>query len=183
MIYSIGVLIDKAFITENLEWLNSNISNYPLYIKSWHNQGISTVGDVIDSNYNILPIEEITNIHNVRTDFLTYLRMKTNVTKYISKYNIPQINNVSYTRPYVPYLVSKLRKNKKNIYKALINIDNCSNFFNLKWEIDLGQQIDVQTYSTAFRICFYTIENNYYGLGYLIPAKNLLPMSYLIRKM
>ena len=92
---------------------------------------------------------------------MPYWRLKETLTKYLTKNNIPQIHNVSYNRPYVPYLVSKLRKNKKNIYKTLINIDNSSIFFNQKWEIDLGQQIDAQTYSTAFKICFSTIENNY----------------------
>ena len=81
---------------------------------------------------------------------------------YIRNNNILHLNNLSYTKSHVPYLVSKLRsKNKRNIYKTLINIEDTSNLFNPKWETDLGQQIDAQTYSKAFNICFNTEENNY----------------------
>ena len=66
------------------------------------------MGDLIDSNDNKLTIEEISKRHNAGTDFLTYLRMKKALTNYLSKYNIPQINNVSYTRPTKIFIKYKL---------------------------------------------------------------------------
>ena len=160
--YLAKVSLEESFNVLNVPlWLNSNISKYPIYLKSWSDKGISTIGDVLDSNYNMLSPEEIFNKYNVNTDFLTQLRLRRVVTSYISNNDILQINNLSYTRPHVPYLVSKLRsKNKNNIYKTLIK-DDSFNYFNPKWEVDLGQQIDDQTFSKAFNICFKTVENNY----------------------
>ena len=161
--YLSKVSLEESYNIFNIPlWLNSNISKYPIYLKSWSKQGISTLGDVLDLNYNILSPENLFSKYKVRTDFLTYLRLRSVITSYILNNNILQLNNLSYTKPHVPYLVSKLRsKNKKNIYKTLINIEDTSNFFNPKWETDLGQQIDAQTYSRAFIICFNTVENNY----------------------
>ena len=159
--YLIKVTVDENYNVLNVPlWLNSNLSTYPLYIKSWHNKGISTLGDVLDSNHNLLSTKEISDRYSATTDFLTYIRLKKIVTNYILDHNILQLNNLSYTRPYVPYLVSKLRNNKQNIYKTLNNM-NTSTFFNKKWETDLGQQLDIQTYSKAFKVCFNTVENNY----------------------
>ena len=142
-------------------WLNSNISQQPLFVQSWYNKGIKTIGDILDLNYEILKQEDIANIYNARTDFLTYLRIKISVKEYLTSILVTEIKNLSFNRPYIPYLLAKLRMNKKNIYKTLISPETQPLFYNLKWEIDLGHQIDPQTFSNAFRICFNSNHDNY----------------------
>ena len=80
-------------------WYNTNISDYPLYIKSWYNQGIKALGDILDTHFNIHSKEEIYQKYN----FLTYFRIQKAVSYYLSKYNIEHLKNISYNRPYFPY--------------------------------------------------------------------------------
>ena len=78
-------------------WYNTNISDYPLYIKSWYNQGIKALGDVLDTDYNILSKEEIYQKYKVETDFFLHI-FAYRKQYYLLKHNIEHLNNISYNR-------------------------------------------------------------------------------------
>ena len=128
-------------------WLNSNISKYPLCINSCYNKGITTLGDILDSNHIILSKEELYNRYLVETYFLTYLRIHKAVTKYLSNNNILDLNHLSHDRPNIPYLISKLKLHTNLSFILTKN--------------GIGYQLNSQIYSGAFKICFNTIKNNH----------------------
>ena len=55
-------------------WYNSTIMDGK--IQSWENAGISTVGDMIDTEGHILPLEYIRNTLQLKCDFLLHYRLK-----------------------------------------------------------------------------------------------------------
>ncbi len=65
-------------INESL-WLNDNImvnTNY-LYLKSWENNGISQIRDILNENGEFLKHEELKQKYNITTTFLQTIQVQT----------------------------------------------------------------------------------------------------------
>ena len=66
-------------------WFNSKLSNSNLVKTNWNNQGISVIGHIVDSNFQILKKEDIESKYNFRiNNFLDYFQLHSTVKKFIS---------------------------------------------------------------------------------------------------
>ena len=144
-------------------WYNSNLKG-PLFIPSWYNKGITTIGDIIHDNFTVLSEAEITAKYNVfPTDFLTFYRLKSAVTDFITHANVLPNHKVRRQLPILPMnlrILSKHHKGTKDMYK-LFTRSSISPFESSKWNDELNCVITPHQWQAAFNVCFYTLFDNY----------------------
>ena len=70
-------------------WYNCNISNEKLFFPTWFKKGVECVGDIIDSNCEILDSNCLEQKYSIKqSNFLETYRLKWLIRKYISARNI-----------------------------------------------------------------------------------------------
>lgn len=144
-------------------WYNPQVISHPMFIQKWFEKGIHTIGDMLDLNYQVLNMNQIVNKFNTAPiDYLTFHRIKTGVVNILRQFDPIIYNDSDYTQPIWPYYIRIPLQNKKGIktiYKHLNK--NSSTYSNNKWDQDLLITLDKCTWQNAFRICFYTVRDNY----------------------
>ena len=161
-IYHLCELKTGTDIVTSPLWFNSKLENSNLCKIKWHKSGISVIGDIINSNFDLLTQEEIERKYNFRTNFLEYLQIKSLCKKYIKNHKDLTENEVSISRPYIPHHLAVLNNKQgcKGIYN-LINrqVPECK--YQYKWNDDLGLNIDKKTWKNVFMVLFNTIQDNH----------------------
>ena len=146
-------------------WLNPHISNTILFIKNWYQNGLIYISDFFDINGNLLDLPKIREIYGVNNiDFITMFRIKLGI-KSLIKSTSPHNNNASniITRPYIPFNVKHIikdRKGIKTIYKILTSINNEVSTYP-RWNFDLEEIINVESWQKIYITCFRPFRDNY----------------------
>jgi len=114
-----------------------------------------------------------------------YHKIKTAVKHIISKFKDSDENLGLYLAPCIPictHLLLQDKKGVKSIYRTFINISS-QPFFSLKWNRDLGIEIDGHTWKTVFNCCFSTLKNNYIIWHQFKILNRILGCKYYMKKM
>ena len=144
-------------------WFNSKLSNSNLVKTNWNNQGISVIGHIVDSNFQILKKEDIESKYNFRiNNFLDYFQLHSTVKKFISQNSALVTERSFFSQPFIPHHISILLNCKhgcKGIYN-MINVQEVENKYKMKWNKDLKLNIDNSTWKSIFKQIFYNIQDN-----------------------
>ena len=124
-------------------WYNSDIIKEKLV--TWVQKGLMTIGDILDINGTILSKQEIEQKWNVNCNFLFYMRLKKQVQKLMSQYNVhglcskPQLSHVLYK-------IDLGSDNNKNVYSYITGRDtNIVCNIKEKWSETLNDDIPLST--------------------------------------
>ena len=145
-------------------WYNEAIGKETIYVPNWYYKGIRTIGDMIKADGTIMSVQEVVQTYaTAQINFLEYHRIKVLVQKYISKLK-PNTNiQLANEKPNIPFqytILFKIKSGAKDIYRILRNKDSL-NYSNKKWEDNLQIQISTQDWKDIFKICYYTLKDNY----------------------
>ena len=135
-----------------------------MYIQTWYNKGIHTVGDIVDLNQQILPSEELKKCISIKNiDFLTYGRIKILLKDFFTDSKIDKPTIMQYQKPNIPYYYEPLRITNSGIRPIynILNTDYNLDLGNEKWNRDLVNIIDETTWKNTYQICFTTVQDNY----------------------
>ena len=157
-------------------WYNPEITQTTLYIPELYQQGILYPIDLM-RNGDIMTRENIALFYNIALDFLTYHRLYLCLKKLIGLTNL---NTNAYQRPIFPtqvQLLHRSRKGTKDFYNIILPSIIQGNNFKKKWEADLSLILDTLTWKNIYRICFYSLKDNFliwfqYKIIYRLIATN-----------
>ena len=142
-------------------WFNSKLSNSNLVKTNWNNQGISVIGHIVDSNFQILKKEDIESKYNFRiNNFLDYFQLHSTVKKFISQNSALVTERSFFSQPFIPHHISILLNCKhgcKGIYN-MINVQEVENKYKMKWNKDLKLNIDNSTWKSIFKQIFMSAD-------------------------
>ena len=179
-----SVLLNMYRKCSNLEqmylplWYNPETTHSSLYIPELYQRGVLFPVDLVN-NGNIMTRENIAMYYNISLDFLTYHRLFLCLKNFFQtrklKTNIIQ-------RPIFPTqikLLSKSKKGTKDFYNILLPVNIQGNNFKQKWEANLNLTLNLLTWKNIYKICFYTIKDNFliwfqYKVIYRLTGTNLL---------
>ena len=105
-------------------WFNSQISKTQMFFSDWFQKGISTIGDIVNSEGIVFEIGSLSKIFNFKPNTLNYYTVKSLVTKFIKRNK--NGNNFFNTRPYISFHVTILFEPKcksKSFYQSMINAE------------------------------------------------------------
>ena len=145
-------------------WYNNHISEEPLYFLDWYRKGIVYVGDVLDTNGQVMDQDTIINKYGVKKlNFLDYGRIKILCKKFLKKckfqLNLPYLNQ----KPQIPFhytILNKSTKGTKDIHKIFKQSTN-EVFSAPKWETDLQISIEEENWIDIYNACFKIVQDNY----------------------
>ena len=190
---SYSVLIDSMQIKSNINliqspiWYNHEIFTYNFHLKTWSTIGILFVGDIINDSgklksFNILKSEFNSNSIKI----FDYNRVASAVNKYIK--DNKKGESFSQNKPFIPNHINDLFKFKKGtkhlriiLSKKLTMDTECTSKH--KWEQELHQTLNEQSWKSVFNIAFNTINNNYHKYFQYKIIHRTLGTNYLLSKM
>ena len=142
-------------------WYNALISKNPLYIPTWYNKGVVTVGDIIDITGCVLELKDLERKFNIsKINFLEYYRVRQSINTFLKVYK----NGNTFSpqpQPYIIRTVHFLVLNKhgtRGIYNKLNKISTEMDF-QRKWLQELDLDLNRYFWQQKFRICFKTIQD------------------------
>ena len=142
-------------------WYNHEISEYPFFLARWHNAGISLVGQLINSNREILSLNQIKEkFHTPTLQLFEYYRIRGLIKQFIKKHVLHA--NLIFLTPSIPSHIKILFKSPKgsqDFYK-LLNITDSELSVKTKWHNILNINIDNETWTDIFKNCFSTVQDN-----------------------
>ena len=141
-------------------WYNPEITQATLYIPELYQQGILYPID-LTRNGDIMTRENIALFYNISLVFLTYHRLYLCLEKHIGLTNL---NTNTYQRPIFPtqvQLLHKSQKGTKDFYNIILPSNIQGNNFKKKWEANLSLILDTLTWKNIYRICFYSLKDNF----------------------
>ena len=143
-------------------WLNKSLGTEKIFLANWFKHGIQVVGDILNSEGNIFPLEEIEKKFNFTVNALNYFTMRALTKKYISM-NGKDIN-FDFRRPHIPMHIRALlgsSTKSKHVYLKLQQNESCIQKHEQKWTLDLHLiEPTSDSWSTIYKICFYTLRDN-----------------------
>ena len=146
-------------------WYNKIIPSKDMYLPKWLEKGIVSVSDILKSDGSVMTLDEIRYKYNFTSiNRLHFLRVQRNVKDMIKKHKSLSSHNIEAQRPFVPFYLIPLWKNKKGAsgFNAILSKNNENkNKMKTHWEIDLEINIDADTWRLIFNICHKTVNNNY----------------------
>ena len=153
----------KYEITQYSLWYNSEISEEKLYFPKWFKNGIHLVGDIIDSNGDILTLESMRERFHFNPNILDYYRMKKLLKTFVNNHRkeLP----LSCSRPFIPLHLQVLHKGLKGcqlFYKIFrsehLKMPNCT----LKWSeiLRFGYTDPKRVWGFIFKACFKSVVDN-----------------------
>ena len=144
-------------------WYNPQISEEIYYLKSWHNKGICFVKDIINTNGDIMTINELLNNFGITIiNFLQYAKFKKLITKFLKRVHYNSDNFISglgfVILPSHISILFKSSKGSRDMY-SILNKNEFIPKYMSKWNEDLNVIIDPITWKNAFHICFKVFYN------------------------
>ena len=150
-------------ISNSALWFNKDLATNDIHLPNWSKKGINFVHDIIDTNGNVLPLETLSEKFSLKINFLHYFTVQGLVKKFIAKYKKgDQFDSI---KPFVPFHlknVVKSQQNKKLIYQSLCKSNDIKLSNDIKWNTELGLEIDKTMWKNLNKACFYTIKDNMY---------------------
>ena len=165
-------------------WNNDDIKigNKTVLYKTWLKRGIVFVNDLIDENGQCYSKEDLQNIYDLNTDFLTYEGIKRAVLQYARSRDIvidKKLSNPIY--PFIMRCTNTLLGHQK-IYDMLLNSDYVRLPCYDKWENIISSTLpdsDWKAFSTIANKC--TISTDLKWLQYRILHRLLPTNQFLFR--
>ena len=163
-------------------WYNPKISKEPLYISSWFKGGISLLGDILNVEGKIEPIEVLQNRYNINCNVLDYFRVKLSLQKFIKNCNL--VESFNYCRPACPFhlqILFKSRRGCKDFYHIFLSNPDHEPVAKTKWQ----PLVDVNVpnfWSMIYKICFKSINNNKYIWFQYKTINNILDTNHYLHK-
>ena len=143
-------------------WYNIKISTEPLFLPNWYSKGILTISDVLDPTGTFMSCEKLQSLYNLGSvNFLSYLRVKLNVLKFIKDHDLQEKDNLA--RPFIPNHIQIIFKSPKGVsdfYRHLISREGNNHSSKQRWSDDLNTFINEGQWNYIFRTCFKTFQNN-----------------------
>ena len=131
-------------------WYNSKMISEK--IQSWVDKGITSIGDLLDDNGEILSIDHIHNIMHLNCNFLLYNRIRKKIQLLIGNSQILESNNIRPRLPYILYIIEACTQGNKNTYfNSLPAIRNTMVNLQNKWSERLNDDIRIDTISNSFK--------------------------------
>ena len=131
-------------------WYNSKMISEK--IQSWVDKGITTIGDLLDNNGEILSLDHIHNIMSLNCNFLLYNRIRKKIQLLIGNSQIFENNIIRPRLPYILYIIEACTKGNKNTYfNSLPAISNIMVNLQNKWSERLNDDIRIDTISNSFK--------------------------------
>ena len=93
-------------------------------IQTWVDKGISSIGDLLDVNGQLLPIEYIQNVLELKCDFLLYNRIKWKLQNVLGNNNMTELDNVCPRVPFILHIIEVGSKGNKNTYFGSSSLNN-----------------------------------------------------------
>ena len=167
-------------------WYNNKIGLGNIYEKSWFNNGISIIGDIVDDNMNILNREILEQKFGFRIrNFLLYYRIRSEINKYIQKIRKTISPDQCFSRPLIPHhirLITRCKQGCRYLYKKLTE-KPVETKYKTKWNEDLNLNIDEHTWKRVYTVTFNTVpDNSLIWLQYRI-IHRILGTAELLNKM
>ena len=164
-------------------WFNRWLNTEGIFYANWSKKGINFINDIIDTNGNVLSLQNLKEEYRFNINFLHYHTVQTLVKKFITKYK--NGDTVRTSTPFVPFHLKPFIKSqqKKNIiYQVICKNYEIKKIEDTKWNIDLGLEICHTTWKNIYRSCFFTIrDNTYIWLQYRI-IKRILGTNHYLKK-
>ena len=91
-------------------WYNPLISKSDFYFPNWHSKGVLSIADLLSSDGQFISLEDVRLCYNIKTNFLEYHRVMTNVKVYLRKL---QVCSAAHTKPILPIQIKILTKSKR----------------------------------------------------------------------
>ena len=153
-VYKLCQLKTESDIFNTPLWFNSKLANSNLFKKYWNSNGISVIGHIVNSDFQILKREELESKYNFCiNNFLDYFQIHTTVKRFLMNNAFLITKKSSFSRPFIPHHISMLLNCKqgcKNIYN-MINTHKVECKYKVKWNKDLTLNIDNLTWKNVFR--------------------------------
>ena len=122
-------------------WYNRKLGFSRQYIKLWHQNGICTVGDIVNDNLDMLDREVLEQKYDFKiSNFLDYLQIRSLIQRYMSKTKPTIKLDQSLVRPFIPYHMRAILQSKqgcKFIYNRITETQIEASF-KKKWNQDLN---------------------------------------------
>ena len=162
-VYKLCQLKTESDIFNTPLWFNSKLANSNLFKKHWNSNGISVIGHIVNSDFQILKREELESKYNFCiNNFLDYFQIHTTVKRFLMNNAFLITKKSSFSRPFIPHHISMLLNCKqvcKNIYN-MINTHKVECKYKVKWNKDLTLNIDNLTWKNVFRQIFFNVQDN-----------------------
>lgn len=166
-------------------WYNQHIKvgGSAVFYRSWRNNGVLLINDLLDSNGEILTFNEFQRKFNLRTNFLQFEGFIRSIKDYIFSFRFAHFlyRQNDPLRPYSALCILKYKKGCRYIYDKFITTSILPSSVR-KWqsELDLSHQFDWgKIFSLPFKV---TGDTNLRWLQVRINHR-ILGTKYLLSKM
>ena len=164
-------------------WYNRQIGTEKIYFVDWFKHGVRIIGDIVNSEWKIMSLEQIKTKYKFSVNMLNYYSVKKLVEKFITKTecNFP----LSIDRPHIPFHIKALTGHilgSKSIYLRLQESNTPKNKIKVKWNLILHMEPSHNLWRVIYKNCFYTIDdNNYIWFQYRILQRIIGVQDWLFK--
>ena len=150
----------EDFLSQPL-WYNKNIqiNNKSVFYQSWFNKGIIYFNDLLNEDCSFLTFEEFQHKFMIRTNFITFMGIKTAIIRYMRLFNMNDLLT-PLIGPIIPFNIKIFiftNKGSKNMYN-LLNKTNVEPTGKHKWNrIFFLQDLE---WKNIYRLPFYCTQNS-----------------------
>jgi hypothetical protein len=146
-------IMESKHLRGQILWLNSyiRIQNKPVFYLNWFNAGCKTLNDLLDDEGRILIYEEFIRKYNIHCNFLTYQGLVDAIPREWKRVLSEVMVPVDFCYTYFAEKFCKSISSTKFAYKYYIDrisVDLSRTI--TKWNTDLGINIDVEHFRSAF---------------------------------
>ena len=105
-------------------WFNSNfkVGGTCMFYRNWYERGIRFVNDLLDENGSLLSYENVTQMFDLRTNFLDFRSVITTVRRFLTMSNL-NVAQCKLNVPFLPFTLIEVLRNKKgcrDMYDILV---------------------------------------------------------------
>ena len=143
-------------------WYNPSISKSELFFPNWYSKGVISVSDLLSSDGQIISIQDLKSGYNIKTNFLEYHRVTSNLQVYLSKLQSFPAFHVKPTFHSQIYTLTKSKRGSKDFYSIFQTncIENETKSYYSFWENSLKTKINKEMWLQTYKNCFKTIHDN-----------------------
>ena len=144
-------------------WYNSKLGNSNIYWKTWSDNGIFVIEDIVHQNLKMMSSKEIKVKFGFHIgNFLEYFQVSSMNLRYINDYKHLAIQSNHLERPFLPLHISFFflsDQGCRNIYNK-VKTKEVECRYRAKWNNDLDIHIDNKTWRRVFYLIFNVEQDN-----------------------
>ena len=141
-------------------WFNNSIFEIPLHYPKLSKSGVYFVKDVLHSNGELIKFEDLKKTADV--NILDFFRIRYFVNRYLKKYS--GLKDDCPAHPSIPFHIELLYRSKKGNrdFLQILTKENAPITAVKNWHNKLETVINQHTWSSIFKLCHFTIDDNYF---------------------